>query len=100
MTTTDVVVLLALFLFGMFYASLMRYLWETDTLHGHTAAWVALGVGVVVGGYTLATSVAEGLLLLACFGAAGGPMVAEYYSRQQMSTWYWQANDDEEEDDD
>ena len=72
-----IVGLLSLTIFGLGYAWFVRR--TTAQGEHHTALLVVIGVAAVLVVYMAATG--WSWYLLACFAAAGAPMVVEYYSR-------------------
>lgn len=77
-----VIVLLSLFLFGLGYAWLVRWLRSRRADHGYTAILVAVGDLVVVVAFGFLVGINLAALLLICLAAAGLPMVVEY------TEWY------------
>ena len=77
-----VIVLLSLFLFGLGYAWLVRWLRSRKANHGYTAILVVVGNLVVVVGFGFLVGINLAALLLLCMAAAGLPMVVEY------TEWY------------
>lgn len=77
-----VIVLLALFLFGLGYAWLVRWLRSRKADHGYTAILVAAGDLVVTVAFGFLVGIDLAGLLLLCLAAAGLPMVVEY------TEWY------------
>jgi hypothetical protein len=77
-----VIVLLSLFLFGLGYAWLVRWLRSRKADHGYTAILVAVGDLVVAVGFGILVGIDLAVLLLLCLGAAGLPMIIEY------TQWY------------
>lgn len=77
-----VIVLLALLLFGIGYAWLVRWLRSRKANHGYTAVLVAGGDLVVAIGYGCLVGINLAALLLLCLAAAGLPMIVEY------TEWY------------
>jgi predicted membrane channel-forming protein YqfA (hemolysin III family) len=81
-----VIVLLALLLFGIGYAWLVRMVRKHMPNHGYTAVFVVVGNLVVIVAFSLLVGLDLAALLFLCFGAAGLPMVVEYtdyYLRNQ-----------------
>jgi len=79
------VTVMALILFGLAYARLVRGLRMRYPDHGQTPWLVAMGVAVVLVAYGIVAGVEQALLVALLFGAAGVPMVFEYvdaYSSQ------------------
>lgn len=70
-----------LFVFGIVYATMVRWMARKHIIEGQTATVVVGGVLVTV----LASSVLNGwlatALTLACFAASGLPMMIEYIAR-------------------
>ena len=70
-----------LFVFGIVYAAMVRWMARKHIIEGQTATVVVGGVLVTV----LASSVLNGwlatALTLACFSASGLPMMIEYIAR-------------------
>lgn len=77
-----VIILLALFLFGIGYAWLVRWLRNRKANHGYTAILVAVGDLVVAAAFGFLVGIDLAALLLLCLGAAGLPMIFEY------TQWY------------
>lgn len=83
------IVVLALALFGVAYAALVRRIRQRDPEHGYTAWLVVVGNAAIVIAYTLLVGLELGALLFTCMAAAGAPMVVEfgdwYLSRAERS---------------
>jgi hypothetical protein len=77
-----VIVLLALLLFGIGYAWLVRWLRNRKANHGYTAVLVAVGDLVVAAAFGILVGIDLAVLLLLCLAAAGLPMIFEY------TQWY------------
>ena len=77
-----VIVLLSLFLFGLGYAWLVRWLRSRKANHGYTAILVVVGNLIVAVGFGVLVGINLAALLLLCMAAAGFPMVVEY------TQWY------------
>ena len=77
-----VIVLLSLFLFGLGYASLVRWLRSRKANHGYTAILVAGGDLIVAVAFGVLVGIDLAALLLLCLAAAGLPMIVEY------TQWY------------
>ena len=72
--------LAGLFLFGIAYASLVRWM-ARHGIAGQTAYVVAVGVGITVLFAAALIGFWHTVLLLSCFAASGTPMIIEYVSR-------------------
>lgn len=70
--------LLALLVFSVAYAALVRIIRRRDPNHAHTATLVVFGVAAVVTAFAIATDLALGALLALFFGVAGLPMIWEF----------------------
>lgn len=77
-------VLAALFLFGCFYAALVRFMAQRGA-DGQTAWMVVGGVAITLCGGTVVGGLEAGLVFLACFAASGLPMVVEYVWRYESA---------------
>jgi hypothetical protein len=70
-----------LFIFGILYAVMVRWMAKMHIIEGQTATVVVGGVLVTVLGSTVLNGWTATLLTLACFAASGLPMMAEYVMR-------------------
>jgi hypothetical protein len=77
-----VIVLLSLFLLGLAYAWLVRWLRSRKADHGYTAILVVGGNLIVAVGFGMLVGINLTALLLLCMAAAGTPMIIEY------TQWY------------
>lgn len=73
-----IIATLALLIFGIAYAVVVRTLRRRNPQHGYTPWLVVIGVGAVVAVYTLLAGLEAGVALFLLFAAAGLPMVAEF----------------------
>jgi hypothetical protein len=73
-------VLATLFLFGVVYAYLVRWL-ANSNVQGQTAYAVVGGVGVTVLVSAVVIGMTNALYLIICFAASGLPMIVEYVNR-------------------
>lgn len=76
--------LIAVLLFSLCFAALVRWMRKRDSNHGYTAVLVVIGVAAVIVAFASITSVQLGLVLSALFALAGMPMVAEYTDYRLM----------------
>lgn len=77
-------VLAVLFLFGCFYAVLVRFMAKRGA-DGQTAWMVVGGVAATLFGGVFVVGLWNALLMLACFAASGLPMVIEYVWRYESA---------------
>lgn len=71
-------VLAGLFVFGVVYAAIVRYVRSKRPDHGYTAFWVVGGDLAIVIGFGLIAGLEAAALLFFCMAAAGLPMIVEY----------------------
>lgn len=76
-TSNLIHVLLGLLFAGFAYAWLVRYLRRRNPNHGYTAFLVVGGNLIVAIGFALVSGIGAAVVLLACMGAAGVPMIVE-----------------------
>jgi len=72
--------LVILFVFGSAYSLVVRLIARRG-IEGQTAYLVVLGSGITILGSAFLIGWVHALLVLACFGASGLPMVIEYVLR-------------------
>jgi hypothetical protein len=77
-----VIVLLSLFVVGLGYAWLVRWLRSRKANHGYTAILVVVGNLIIAVGFGMLVGINLAALLLLCMAAAGLPMFVEY------TEWY------------
>lgn len=83
--STHVIVFGALFIFGLFYNSLVAWLEANGHDRGYTALLVVGGVLVTIAGAAFLIGWLAALFVLASFAASGLPMVAGAWQRAAVA---------------
>lgn len=81
-TEQFILVLGALFAFGIAYNLLVVWVYQQAHDHGYTAFLVVGGVLVTLAGFAVLAGLETALVAVACFAAAGLPMIAGSVLRQ------------------